>query len=415
MSEHGLIPEGHRRILMTKMRHVVVGLFRSVAVLAIIARSVVAQQPPITQRAFKAYLADRTDSATALFSAAVRQYPSDARLHAWLAEAALRSSNPGEAVQPAIDALRLDPCNAQAHLVRASLFMPRYAPNGGVNDDSTWTHLMDAVRCDPRDGNAWSYVWKYSIMRGDSAAESRALRALVTTGYLTSPQVTYAEWLLRSLPPRAVLVTGGDMDTYAPLAVQAALGVRRDVAVVNAVMLNGPWYSKPILARHQLHCEASTASDSTGTAAERIIAWLRRCAVDGTLDRPLGFALTAPIDTTTQDGALQLAGPYWLAVRLGSARTDSANIVKSLRAAETMHWRGPTIAGSDRSPSHHVHESAPALIVSRMVLLDSSLSSGRDAALIQHRKQWIADFLRRAGVDRATIDRTLQQFGRRWN
>jgi hypothetical protein len=395
---------------MMKMRKILGALFKSAAVLAIATRLALAQQR-VTQLAFNAYLANRADSAAALFKVAVRQHPSDATLLAWLAEAALRSSNPAEALEPANDALRLDPCNAQAHLVRASLFMPRYAPKGRADDDSTWTHLIDAVKCDPSDGNAWSYVWKYAIMRQDSAAESRALQALVTTGYLTQPQITYAKWLLQSLPPRAVLLTGGDIDTYAPLAVQVAMGVRRDVAVVNAVMLNGAWYSKPILARHQLHYEASIVGDSTATAAERIIAWLRRSAVTGALDRPLAFALTAPIDTTAHNSALQLAGPYWLTVRPGSAKTNSAKVAESLRAAETMDWRGPTIAGSDRSPLHRVYETAPALVVSRMALLDSSLSVRRDLELTQRRKQSISDFLRGAGVDWVTIHRTLEQFG----
>jgi hypothetical protein len=394
---------------MMKMRNVLAVLFRAAALLAIMTRLTMAQQS-VTQLAFKAYLANKADSAAALFKVAVRQHPDDATLHAWLAEAALRSSNAAEALQPANAALRLDPCNAQAHLVRASLFMPRYAPKGRADDDSTWMHLIDAVNCDPSDGNAWSYVWKYAIMRHDSAAESRALQALVTTGYLTQPQITYAEWLLQSLPPRAVLVTGGDIDTYAPLAVQVTMGLRRDVAVVNAVMLNGAWYSKPILARHQLQYEASSAGDSTATAAERIIAWLRQSAITGALNRPIAFALTAPIDTTAHDSALQLAGPYWLTVRRGSPKTDSAKVSESLRAAETMDWRGPSIAGSDRSPFHRVYEIAPALVVSRMALLDSSLSVRRDRELAQSRRQSMSDFLRGAGIDWLTIQRTLEQF-----
>ena len=83
----------------------------------------------------------------------------------------------------------------------------------------------------------------------DGSVDEGALRALVATGFLTRPQITYAGWVLRSLPPRAVLLTGGDLDTYAPLAAQVAMGVRPDVAVVNIVMLNASWYSRPTLAR----------------------------------------------------------------------------------------------------------------------------------------------------------------------
>jgi hypothetical protein len=394
---------------MVKKRAVLAPLFKSVVMLAAIASLSVAQQP-VTESAFRAYFANNADSATALFRTAVRQNPDDTTLHAWLAEAALRSSKPGDALQPADDALRLDPCNAQAHLVLAALFMPRYAPRGRADDDSTWTHLIDAVKCDPSDGNAWSYVWKYAIIRRDSASESRALRALVATGFLTPPQLTYAEWLLRSLPPRAVLLTGGDIDTYGPLAVQVVKGVRPDVAVLNVVMLTAPWYSRPMLARHDLSYDPKLAADSTGTDGEKIVRWLRQAAAAGALGRPVAFALTAPIDTTSRESGLQLAGPFWLVVSSGAAKTDSMKIAESLRNADALDWRGPAVASSDRSPAHRVYESAPALVVGRVALLDSSLTVFRDRELAQDREEWVSTFLRRAGVDWLTIQRTLDAF-----
>jgi hypothetical protein len=345
---------------------------RILALLALIVSTATAQQT-IPRRALDAYYANKPDSAAALFRAAVREHPRDARLHAWLAEAALRSGNSKEASQAADDALGLDPCNAQAHLVRAYLFMPRYAQPAHVSDDSTWTHLMEAVRCDPRDGNAWSYVWKYAIMRRDTTAESRALRALVTTGYLTRPQITYASWVLRSLPPRAVLLTGGDMDTYAPLAAQVALGVRRDVAVINTVMLSGKWYSEPVLARHHIGPVADVSFDPSPDGAKIFIASLRHAASTGTLGRPLAFAITAPVDTPAHDSALQLAGPYWLVVPPGTRKADSAKIVASLRAADSLDWRGPATASSDRSPVHRLYDPAPGELVKGVAALGRSL------------------------------------------
>jgi hypothetical protein len=394
---------------MPRKRFFFVYLLLMVAVLGLTARLSLAQQS-FTERALKAYFANSTDSAVTLFSIAVRQHPSDASLHAWLAEAALRSSNPAGALEPANDALRLDPCNAQAHLVRASLFMPRFAPRGHADNDSTWAHLIEAVRCDSTDGNAWSDVWKYAIIRRDSAAESLALRALIDTGFLTRPQITHARWLLRSLPPHAVLLTGGDMDTFAPLAAQVAMGVRPDVAVLNIVMLTASWYSSPMLARHELHFDPKLVVDSTRTDAQKIVKWLLQGAVTGALGRPLAFALTAPIDTTARDSALQLAGPYWLVVRPDATGTDPAKIAESLRNAESLDWRGPAVASSDRSPLHRLYEPPPALSVSRVALLDNKLGGQRDRKLARNRERWISKFLRRAGVDRPAINDTLQEF-----
>jgi hypothetical protein len=207
-----------------------------------------------------------------------------------------------------------------------------------------------------------------------------------------------------------VLLTGGDMDTYAPLAVQVTMGVRPDVAVMNIVMLSAPWYSAPVLARHQLHYHAGLTEDSTNTDVQRLVAWLRAGAVTGTLGRPVAFALTAPIDTTSRDGVLQLAGPYWLLVRPGAARTDSARIAESLRNADALDWRGLAVASSDRSPSRRLYEPPPALMVSRVALLENALAVQRDRERARNREQWISDFLRRAGVDREMIGRTLEAF-----
>lgn len=391
------------------MRHLFIAMLTVLAVLSLATRVAISQQP-VTQLAFKAYLANEPDSATKLFTLAVREHPTDATLRAWLAEAALRSANPSEALQPADDALALDPCNAQAHLVRASLLMPRWAPRGHSDDNATWTHLMDAVRCDPSDGNAWSYVWKYAIMRRDGQAESRALRALVTTGYLTHPQLTYAEWLLRSLPPNAVLLTGGDLDTQAPLAVQVVNGVRQDVAVVNVVMLVAQWYSEPVLERYALKYDPRTVVDSVRNPSDKIITWLRREALAGKLGRPVAFALTAPIDTVSRYGDLQLAGPYWLVVPRGTPKTDPTKIADSLRSADALDWRGPTVSPSDRSPFHRVYEAHPALTVSRVALLENTLAVQSDPRLTRDREQWISSFLALAGMDWLTIRRALDDF-----
>ena len=129
------------------------------------------------------------------------------------------------------------------------------------------------------------------------------------------------------------------------------MGVPPDVAVVNVVMLSATWYARPVLARHALRYDNSRAADSTVSAAQRIVAWMRRESVAGGLGRPVAFALTAPIDTTSRESALQLAGPHWLVVPAGVATTDPTKIAQSLRkaaaggamgrsAAPATIWRG---------------------------------------------------------------------------
>jgi hypothetical protein len=363
----------------------------------------------LAQRALRAYYANQPDSAFALFHSAVHEHPRNADLLAWLAEAALRARNTAAAVHAADDALRIDRCNAHAHVVRASLFMPRFAPNAGaVDDDSTWFHLRRAVQCDSADGNAWSYVWKYAIMRRDSAAESRALRALVTSGYLTSPQLTHAGWLLRSLPPNAVLVTAGDMDTYGPLAVQVTQGVRPDVAVVNATMLSAEWYSRPVLARHHLRYDWPSTNASRDAQARDILKWLRRQAAAKEGARPVAFALTVRLDTAGVGSDLQLAGPYWLVVGPGAAGTDATKISKALSSAQALDWRGEAVSSSDRSPILRLYEPHPALMVARVLVLAKTLTPASHDVQ-QSQEGWIRTFLQHAGLNSSTIDRTVEQ------
>jgi len=52
----------------------------------------------------------------------------------------------------------------------------------------------------------------------------------------------YASNLLDGLPPRAILFTWGDPDTFTPMYVQAVTHVRPDVQIVNLSLTNTPWY-----------------------------------------------------------------------------------------------------------------------------------------------------------------------------
>lgn len=374
-------------------------------------RQVVAQSS-LRERALSAYFDNRTDSALLLFRAAVHEQPGDATLLAWLGEAAVRSGNASDAAAAADEALRVDPCNAHAHLVRAYLFMPRFAtaPHE-VNNDSVWSHVTRAVQCDPADGNAWAYVWKYGVMRGDTAAESHALRALISSGFLTSSQLTYAEWVLRSLPPNAVLMTAGDLDTYAPLAIQVARGIRPDVAVINATMLSASWYAHPVLARHHLNYHWQNGAISGPNEPQRILEWLGHQAA-GRGGRPVAFALTGRADTTRSDGRLQLAGPYWLVIPGEGVGIDSVRIDASLSHADKLDWRGPGVSPSDRSPIHGLAEKYPALMVARLMELANRFAPRRDHNLHSRQKVWLRNFLRRAETDSSIINRTLEELRR---
>src|SRR5262249_31834417 len=61
----------------------------------------------------------------------------------------------------------------------------------------------------------------------------------------------FARNLLLALPPRAVMFTVGDNDTFPPLYMQYAEGVRRDVDIVNLSVAGLPDFRANALRREQ--------------------------------------------------------------------------------------------------------------------------------------------------------------------
>src|SRR4029450_13676071 len=59
----------------------------------------------------------------------------------------------------------------------------------------------------------------------------------------------FADNLLSTLAPDAILLSRADNETYPLWALQIVYGVRRDVQVVNLELLNGPWYVKQLKHR----------------------------------------------------------------------------------------------------------------------------------------------------------------------
>ncbi len=96
-----------------------------------------------------------------------------------------------------------------------------------------------------------------------------------------------ASALLWSAPPRAVLVTWGDNDSFPLWYMQVVEGMRRDVTVVVAPLLGAEWYRVQLARRDSL----LFASDVAGGVGERPILDLiaERAEVNG---RPLAVAIT---------------------------------------------------------------------------------------------------------------------------
>ncbi len=127
----------------------------------------------------------------------------------------------------------------------------------------------------------------------------------------------FAEALLWSVPPRGVLVSGGDNDTFPLWYAQTVLGIRRDVTVVTQPLLGADWYRAQLMRRNSLLAarEVTTWRGEVPTLA----AIVREATVRG---RPVALSILA--DSTVQ---AQLGSPKLLRgmVRVGGpAGVDSA-------------------------------------------------------------------------------------------
>jgi hypothetical protein len=101
-----------------------------------------------------------------------------------------------------------------------------------------------------------------------------------------------ADALLASAPPNAVLLLGGDNDTYAIWQSQVVRGLRRDVAPVTLPLLAAEWYRAELARRHRLFTPPSVAVWRGDSTMLREIAM--QAAADG---RPLAAAVSVPWET----------------------------------------------------------------------------------------------------------------------
>jgi hypothetical protein len=309
------------------------------------------------------FLQNRISDALPDLQEAIVDEPRNPDAYAWLAEALRRSNNPQEAHDMARMALSLQPCHAQAHTTLGDLYNPQYAYWEQAHADSTWTHLLKAVECDPGEGVAWFGLWIEGMHNGASEIEGRALGSLATNGFITPGALAYARWMLGSLPKDAILLTNGDMDTYPLVTLQKSQGFRNDVAVVNASLLNLDWYASLMTARHRITGgynadeiamlqEGDTDAEVRNTISRQVIARWIEAQRNGKLKRPLAIGVGVSwTDLVSNVDNFTLAGPYWIHDTGKKHRAlDATTLWSSLRGLKASQFTGPFVSNRDRSP-----------------------------------------------------------------
>ena len=138
------------------------------------------------------------------FKAVTKKANGNDEAQAWLAEALHALGEYGQAGQSAGKALRANPKNALAYLVKA-----RLAKDGGGKVDEAIGYCREAISADPKHIQAYNELGNFLYDSGDAAAACEAYKTILDqTGQETSP--IYSSWLfsLHNVPgitPGAIL------------------------------------------------------------------------------------------------------------------------------------------------------------------------------------------------------------------
>ena len=310
------------------------------------------------------FLENDLDAARPMLAGVVEREPGNADARAWYAECLRRQGEPDEAYQEAAAALSVDPDHAFAHTVLGDLFSPRLSSWDRADADSAWHHFLLAVEADHADGNAWSSLWIHSMMRGNAGLEHEAAVAMLDSGFLTPAVLAYNRWQLEHLPPNAILLTNGDMDTYPAVALQEAEGLREDVAVINLSLLNLPWYVRNRAGKYDLPLPFSDDEldrleyyknidgDIVTQSGQIVAGWLEMQRLRD-LDRPLCAAVTVSCFDFTRDavGRMIYCGSYYEYMpRAPMYDADIDDIEHNLSTVRPEDFEGPFASAIDRSP-----------------------------------------------------------------
>lgn len=336
------------------------------AVLLFAAHHAAAQDTAAAQRLFNDL---RFIEAARMYEKLVRAAPEDGRLLANMARAYRYADSLPRALGAARRALALNDCNARAHCVLARCMNPQSSTLPEADADSAWYHLGRAVACDAREYDAWLDIVNESQHRGDTATLRRAFGALTADGFFTPATLAWARWVLGALPPRAVLLTYGDLDTYATLCLQQTEGLRTDVAVLNYTMLQLPWYARMARDRCGLPLPVEDGDlDGFGTYDEpkrhhaygsremplhqTIVAYWGTGARRGELGRPLAAMHTGSADELAAGHtSWLLMGPYYLAIRAREGPSlDTGSVRAALASLRPADVGGRYASAVDESP-----------------------------------------------------------------
>jgi tetratricopeptide (TPR) repeat protein len=316
------------------------------------------------EQARELYIQDKLEDALPLLQQTASKPGAGADDYAYLAETYRRLGDKEAALKAATDALAIDSCNSFAHTVLSYLYNPMYGDWSEADREKAWYHIQQGIECDSGDGNIWLAAWTEAIFRDDNEIESRSLRMLVETGFLTPAILAYNRWMLQHLPQKAILLTNGDMDTYPAVALQETENFRTDVIVLNYSLLNTRWYQKHIQNRYGVKFPLTDDEldnlypvkgehDRVNTVASRIMKEICLASSQGEFEHPVAISITVMNLSFIKgmESHIILKGAYnLLSSEPLDINYDIEAVKTSLRSLNIQDFTGPFASEMDRSP-----------------------------------------------------------------
>jgi hypothetical protein len=114
--------------------------------------------------------------------------------------------------------------------------------NGGADWNTLFPYLQKAYDINPNRTDTYADFVSYYETTGDFDKRDFFAKKWYASGEVSPGLLNYNYNVLMSLKPNALLITVGDNDTYPVWVLQAALGIRKDVKVINIYLSSLPAY-----------------------------------------------------------------------------------------------------------------------------------------------------------------------------
>lgn len=133
---------------------------------------------------------------------------------------------------------------------RALVFYAKMLIIDNERTENALEYLARARKIAPDSEEGLTLLAVTYMRRGELAKSEKVFGTIFDQKLFTRPLQDLAYNMLVGLPEGAVLITNGDNDTFPPLALQAGMGFRDDVIVLNRHLLNLEAYTDALFERY---------------------------------------------------------------------------------------------------------------------------------------------------------------------